>query len=241
MYPDDDITGAEVSKSTSKGYITKRRRILRKGIEEEMGREWNEVEESLEKRLQKVTERRHGLIRSSPQMIAVAEMILSHRKPMEIVKFLRKHDSMRFGEQITDAALLGQVLRFKEEVISALESEDGEDVSTSILDFYARLSGKQHVDIHAMMVKLVLFQETRLCAAYEREQERTHAWMRDKSDKKAERKMYKAWKEGSKELDQYWKFLMSLATYELMGQRDSAERREHMHEVMKFSRGYLPR
>lgn len=241
MSSEQKISGKKVSTSHSRGYISKKRHLLRKGIEEEMGQHWNEVEEALSARLQTLAERRHWLIRSSPQMLAVAEMILAQEKSMTIVRFLRTKDPERFADHITDAALLGQVLRFKEEVISTLEAEEGDDVSTNRLDFYARLSGKEHVDVQGMMTKLVLYQESRLCTSLEKQNVCTYDWMRNTKDRKAERQMQKAWKEGSKELDRYWKFLMSLAAYELMNQPCSAEQREYMHEVMKYSRGSFPR
>lgn len=220
--------------------LSKNKSRMRKDIEERIGKRWKEVEDDLNSRIQNMTERRHWLIRSSPQMLAVAEMILAQEKPMKIVRFLRTKDAQRFGDNISDDALLRQVLRFKEEVVSALESEEGSDVSMNKLDFYARLSGK-HVDIHAMMTKLVLFQESQLYIVLDEEKERTYAWMKDKSDEKAKRKMDRAWKNAGRELDRYWKFLMSLAMYELLNQRCSSEQHEYMHEVMKYSRGYLPR
>lgn len=221
--------------------LSKKKWKARKDIEERIGKRWREVEDDLDTRIQNAMERRHWLIRSSPQMLAVAEMILAGEKPMTIVRFLREKDSERFGENISDDALLRQVLRFKEEVLVALEGEEGDDVSTSRLDFYARLPGKEHVDIHAMMVKMVLFQESRLSAAWVRENDCFHAWMRNKGDRREEKKMVKAQKECAKELDQYWKFLMSLATYEIVSQPCSSEQFESMRQVMKYQRGYLMR
>ncbi len=220
--------------------LSKNKSRMRKDIEERIGKRWREVEDDLNSRIQNMTERRHWLIRSSPQMLAVAEMILAQEKPMKIVRFLRMKDTQRFGANISDDALLRQVLRFKEEVVSALENEEGDDISMSRLDFYARLSGK-HVDIHAMMTKLILFQESRLCMVLEKENECTHAWMRNKVDGKAEKRMQKAWKEGGKELDLYWKLLMSLALYEAMSGRMNQEEHAHLHQIIRTNREYFPR
>lgn len=186
---------------------------MRKTIEEEMGEHWKAIEEKLSRRIQEATARRHWLIRSSPQMIAVAEMILGQQPEMEIVRFLRKHDPQTFGENVTDVALLQQVLRFKRDVVSALESETDGDFSTNILDFYARLSGK-HVDCHAAIIKIVLFQESRLCKALTEENALREEWCSHRDDMKAKRKLDRAWKKSTKELERYWKFLMSLAHYE---------------------------
>ena len=179
-----------------------------------MGARWGTIEAKLTRQILKTAQQRGRLIRSSPQMIPVAEMILGQKHEMEIVRFLRKHDPQRFGENINDDALLQQVLRFKKDVVYALESEADDNFSTNVLDFYARLSGK-HLDCKAEIVKVVLFQETRLCKALVEENIFREAWYSQRDDTRAKRQFDKAWKKSTKELERYVKFLMSLGSYEL--------------------------
>lgn len=206
--------GTETSTKPLRRNRRKKQSLMRRSIEEEMGERWGAIEERLTRQILQTAKERGRLIRSSPLMISVAEMILGHKPEMEIVRFLRKHDTQRFGDNINDDALLQQVLRFKKDVVYALESETDDDFSTSVLDFYARLLGK-HVDAHAMISKVVLFQESRLCKALVEENISREAWYSQRDDTRAKRQFDKAWKKSTKELERYMKFLLSLGSYEL--------------------------
>ncbi len=210
----EQTIGAEPSKKPPRRYISRKKAQMRKNIEEDIGEHWETIEEKLTKQLLETAQQRGRLIRSSPQMIAVAEKILGQEPEMEIVRFLRKHDTQRFGDNISDDALLQQVIRFKKDVVLALESEADDDFSTNVIDFYARLSGK-HVDCHAMIIKVVLFQESRLCKALIEENALREAWYSRRDDAKAKGQFDKAFKKSTNELERYWKFLMSLANYEV--------------------------
>lgn len=207
-----------------------------------MGERWSKIEERFTQRIQEAEKRKCLRIRSSPQMIAVAEMILAGEKAMDICRFLRIHDPELFSAKVSDDALLKQVLRFKEFVTEALEEGEEDEFPTSRLDFYARLRGK-HLDVKSMLRKLVLYQETRLDLALKEEgqQLRASAKLSSTSDGKvAEQEMKKIFSTGSEQLGLYWKFLMSYAIYEALERAVSHESRTDIHQIWRANRQYFP-
>ncbi|MDD5075348.1 MAG: hypothetical protein PHO54_05805 [Candidatus Peribacteraceae bacterium] len=226
--------------------LSKNRSRMRRDITERMGKRWDKIEEDITQRLQTILEKKHYLIRSSPQVLALTEMILAGEKATDCMRFLRLRDPERFAkERISDAALLKQIQRFKENVVVALESDESGNVSTDRLEMYARVMGR-HVDIHKMMEKVILYQEWRLNLLL-RDEERIceaadkAAKSNDANAQRMWRMRLKAMKTVGKELTLYVDFLMSYGVFKVLSQQSpSYEQQQFMHEGIGYLRKYLP-
>ncbi len=218
--------------------VSRKRRKLRRDIEETMGEEWEHLESKVRGEIQEQMAKRHLLLRSSPKLIPVVEMILAGETAKNIRSFLRRKDPERFSPAlISDNTLLQQIIRFKDEVMAGMSGEN-EEFSTT-LDLYARFSGK-HFDPMVMLKKIILVQEARTSEALEKESLALNALETLPPEKRA-RKFAAISRIASKEIESLQKMIMSYVIYELMNKPATHEQKAFVHSLLRAFRNHLPR
>lgn len=236
--PEIDLSdyGIKEPKRSNLARNTKRQR---KKIEEELGEKWSKTEEKVYNMIMEDMGNRHSLIRSSPQCMAVAEMVLARESMKDIVSFLRS-DPYRFSEtKISTSALRQQIIRFQKEVFEVLDECNEEGFNP--IDFYGRLGGGRLRDPIAMMNRVLALQEHRLCIAIMEEDRAKHVLQfLDPTSEDYQKKYAEVTKDATRELELYMKILSCVSAYSFLQEPDQNVQRWMRTEVSKEFRAYMP-
>lgn len=239
--PEIDLSdyGIKEPKRSNLARNTKRQR---RKIEEELGEKWNKTEEKLYNTIMESMGNRHSLIRSSPQCMAVAEMLLAKETLKDVMFFLREKDPYRFSEtKISTSALQKQIIRFSTEVIDVLDGCNEEEEGFNPIDFYARLRGGEMSNPIAMMDRVLALQEHRLCIALWEEDRAKHVLrLLDPTSEEYQEKYREVTDNTTRELELYMKILSCIAAYSLLQEPDQNVQRWMRTEVSKEFRAYMP-